>query len=350
MAIVGAQCPSEFDCPKNAPWCYLIYPTSNDGWKYKDPHGVTYDASNNVYESPNCYEFIAVDEKEGTRSCIDAQQECEQLGGNITVINSIDECEQLTNNVLHILSIREDNTSSVHVKNLPNDISMGCTTIMIEDGYTINAINIINSDNTTTNTIVCESTGKLPNLTTTKPEMKAGPNLWIVAVIASSVVVTIATILLSLVLMRRRQRRKLGHDKVGYKEYVAEGVSEYAVVQYHKTTTDEVVYQDITEYLYHNTAAGKVVYDDSAVDVAYQNSDVDKSKRTGKRKGITHVTVGGQPSAPFNSQPLSQNDLDRHQKVTSSPDCVDIFYENSIRAPGSQEFQFNEDYSEIDAK
>ncbi|XP_033104889.1 uncharacterized protein LOC117107347 [Anneissia japonica] len=154
---------------------------------------------------------------------------------------------------------------------------------------------------------------------------------------------------------------ELVHQNLGeYQDYVAEDVHDYAthnsVVQNQKTTADEVVYQDVkdySEYLYHNTAAVEVVYHDAVVKqlyhdtgvkVAYHNSDVDRSKRTGNRKGIAHAIVGGQTSPT-----LSHKDTDRHQKVTSSPDCV----ENSVRDSESRgrgkgsEFHFSDDYSEI---
>ncbi|XP_033120819.1 uncharacterized protein LOC117119953 [Anneissia japonica] len=184
----------------------------------------------------------------------------------------------------------------------------------------------------------------------TLSEMKAVPNLWIVAAIASSVVVTIAIILLSYLLIRRKQRRtKPGYekpvDKVVYQDYVAEDVHEYAihnaVVKNQKTTADEVVYQDVkgnNEYLYHNTAV-EVVYHDTAVEVVYQNSAVDRGKRTGNRKGISHAMVGGQTSPSCSSKSFSHKDSGRFQKV---------FIGSEESGKGSV-VQFSEDYSEIDA-
>ncbi|XP_033121062.1 uncharacterized protein LOC117120148 isoform X4 [Anneissia japonica] len=103
IAVVGAQCPSGFAC--SGPSCILIYPTSN-GWKYRNTNGdIRIAALGNVSTSPNCYKFIRVNRK--GQSCVDAQRECEQAGGNITEINSIDEYERLTKNVLNIISVLE---------------------------------------------------------------------------------------------------------------------------------------------------------------------------------------------------------------------------------------------------
>ncbi|XP_033117531.1 uncharacterized protein LOC117117359 [Anneissia japonica] len=318
IAIVGAQRSSEFDCPEFAPWCYMIYPTNNDGWKYKDPRGVIYDGNEYVYESPNCYKFLRVYEDECVSSCANAQLLCEEEGGNITVIDSIDEYEQLTYNVLHALSVGQKSTFSVHVQNpLLNNISMGCATIMIGDGYTSNTINIY-SDNTTTgivNSIVCESMGKwlveesdvitrifpAPTtikftnpLTETKSEMKEGANLWIVGVITSSVVVTIAIILLSLLLIRRRQRRTTSGNgkpvaKVYYHQYVAKDVHDasHKIVGLNRNTTaNDVTFENHESAVgveYHDTAVPHI-YHDIGGEGVYQNSDVGRSKRTGNQK------------------------------------------------------------------
>ncbi|XP_033117537.1 uncharacterized protein LOC117117365 isoform X2 [Anneissia japonica] len=238
MAIVEAQCPSEFACTEFAPWCYLIYPT-NDGWKYKDPHEVNYDASKDVYELANCYKFIRVNEQKGLGSCINVQQKCEKLGGNITVINSIDEYNQLTNNVLHLLSAWQDNDSTfnVHVQNITlNNIRMGCATIFIEDGILINGKKIVNRDNTTTgtvDTIVCESTdmrpvpatkvmpksstkSTTPVYQTTHPlknkqsQIDAGLNLLMIAIISSIVVIAILIIITFLFILRRKKKKQPG--------------------------------------------------------------------------------------------------------------------------------------------
>ncbi|XP_033121061.1 uncharacterized protein LOC117120148 isoform X3 [Anneissia japonica] len=158
IAVVGAQCPSGFAC--SGPSCILIYPTSN-GWKYRNTNGdIRIAALGNVSTSPNCYKFIRVNRK--GQSCVDAQRECEQAGGNITEINSIDEYERLTKNVLNIISVLEVSTFSVHVINLPLDhIRIGCATITVQDGYFFNNLNIKNTHCTTThmvNTIFCEHT------------------------------------------------------------------------------------------------------------------------------------------------------------------------------------------------
>ncbi|XP_033103589.1 uncharacterized protein LOC117106325 [Anneissia japonica] len=341
-------------------------------------------SENNVYPSPNCYKFIRVNRN--WRSCIDAQRECEKVGGNITVINSVSEYQQLTSNVLYILSVFGDSTFNVHVQNLPQ--GTGCATITVQDELILsNSVTITNTDCTTTcmvDTIVCESTGVHTGIcpvqgatkampTSTQPVhgytsigflhsskgtlsgMKVGPNLLIVAVVASSAVVTIAMILLSFLQIRRRQRTtKPGNDKPvdkgEYQDYVAEDVHDYAthnsVVQNQKTTADEVVYQDVkdySEYLYHNTAAVEVVYHDTVVKQLYHDTGV---KVAYHNSGIAHAIVGGQTSPT-----LSHKDTDRHQKVTSSPDCV----ENSVRDSESRgrgkgsEFHFSDDYNEINA-
>ncbi|XP_033104878.1 uncharacterized protein LOC117107335 [Anneissia japonica] len=361
--------------------CYLIYPTRG-GWKYKDTNGNINNAGDNVYTSPNCYKYIRVNKND--RSCIDAQRECEQLGGNIAEINSIDEYEQLTESVLHILRPGQDSIFSVHIQNPSfNIISKGCATIIVKDGNLfINEVSITNTKCATTrmvDTFVCESTdvhtGICPKLQPTTPvhqtshiwsrpvtqffvtdktisgytptefthssketlsEMKVGPSLRIVAVVMSSVVVTIAMILLSFFFIRRRQRtKKPGNgkavDKVEYQDYVAEGTHEYAthnaVVQHQKTTADKVVYQDVEDNNAYDDTAVEMVYHDTAVEVLYQNSDVDRSKRTGNRKGFAHVIVGRQNSPLFSSIRA---------------------LESREREKGS-EFQFSEDYSEIDA-
>ncbi|XP_033104866.1 uncharacterized protein LOC117107328 [Anneissia japonica] len=204
-------------------------------------------------------------------------------------------------------------------------------------------------------TIVCESTGRhtgicaeqattkiVPTATQSKEtvsEMNAGPNLSIVAsAITSSVVATIAMILLSYLLIRRRQRRtKPGNDKpvskVAYQDYVTEGTHEYAtynaVVQNQKTTADEVVYQ--------------------------KSINVDKSKGTGNQKGIANAMVRGQTLNHAVPKLFSHINAGRSQKVNSSLDYVDIPYKNTIRVPAIRgrvkqiEFQFSGDYSEIDA-
>ncbi|XP_033120818.1 uncharacterized protein LOC117119950 [Anneissia japonica] len=266
MAI-GAQCPSWFKC-SGTQSCYLIYPTDN-GWKYQDPDERIRNAENDVYASPNCYKFIrkTIDRS----SCFDAQRECEQVGGNITVINSTDEYEQLTNNVLHVLKNRDDSTFNIHVQNLPrDDIRMGCATIEIHDGpgiinnvYTTNTdcdetcmVDTIVCESTDFNTEICpiqvtevaqtttvqqtmsvfttvsksfvteETTEKYTSMVFMHPskgnqsEIETGPGVPIVAIIMSIVVITIAIILLVLLFMRRSQKRKRSRNSLGPNQHL----------------------------------------------------------------------------------------------------------------------------------
>ncbi|XP_071953846.1 uncharacterized protein [Antedon mediterranea] len=160
------SCPDGFECSgKN---CYLIYPV-NGRWKYKKPNGETRDANDGpAYNNPNCYKFIRVSKK---RSCIDAQQECERFGGNITLINSVEEYDQLTDSVLDVLSVGSGSKFNVHVESeltLKKRLKKGCAIIDVYDGilnsHDVNSENMDCSTTNLINTIICESTDIHPGL------------------------------------------------------------------------------------------------------------------------------------------------------------------------------------------
>ncbi|XP_033117511.1 uncharacterized protein LOC117117346 [Anneissia japonica] len=245
-----------FNC--SGPSCYLIYP-DGDGWKYQDPGKEVHVAESDVYESPNCYKFIKKDMDRS--SCINAQRECELTGGGIAVINSTKEYNQLVKNVIHILSFWADSTFSVHIQNLPRDssssISNMCAAIEIKNRV-VNRWEIKSTDCSTihlVDTVVCESaefnteicpipvttevmqttkvqqtrsmwptvnrsfvtkkaTEKYTSIVFIHPSkgnqsvIETGPNLSMVAIITSIVVITIAIILLVCLFFRRTQKKR----------------------------------------------------------------------------------------------------------------------------------------------
>ncbi|XP_071952627.1 uncharacterized protein [Antedon mediterranea] len=157
LIITGAECPPGFGCVGSD--CYLIYPEDGD-WKYQDPEEDTHDADENAYSNSSCYTFIRTTQRE--ESCVDTKDECEQIGGNLTVINSEDEYKHLVNNVLHILTFGSKSTFNVYVEVSPkNNVDVGCAKIVVDDGIlNWNDIYIENKECFTeenVDTIVCES-------------------------------------------------------------------------------------------------------------------------------------------------------------------------------------------------
>ncbi|XP_071952975.1 uncharacterized protein [Antedon mediterranea] len=130
---------------------------------YKEPGGRERNGDMDVYDNPNCYMFIRSTNR--NESCIDTQHECEQVGGNITVINSKDEYDQLTDNVLRILKrLRHPSTSIFNVyadKEYPEkNLYAGCANVVVENRMGVqNDIYIRNKGCFTEeiNTMVCES-------------------------------------------------------------------------------------------------------------------------------------------------------------------------------------------------
>ncbi|XP_071953138.1 uncharacterized protein [Antedon mediterranea] len=119
-----------------------------------------------VYNESNCYKFIKVSNQQ--RSCIDAQRECEMIGGNITVMNSVEEYDQLTDSVLYVLRVLSRSKFNVHVESeLPQkNLNKGCVIIDVYDGtfYPNYSENINCSATDEINTIVCESTDSTPEI------------------------------------------------------------------------------------------------------------------------------------------------------------------------------------------
>ncbi|XP_071949736.1 uncharacterized protein [Antedon mediterranea] len=153
----------------------MIYP-ENGKWRYRSPRGSIYDAEESVtYQNPNCYAFMEMDKKE--RYCNDTKQECEHIGGNVTVINSIDEYKQFRDNMLHVLSIWEESTALVYIQlNLAQGINAGWAIIYAYDGMSSNVVEVENIGCLSArmvNTIICESIGQTQvptvNYTTLQP-------------------------------------------------------------------------------------------------------------------------------------------------------------------------------------
>ncbi|XP_071952426.1 uncharacterized protein [Antedon mediterranea] len=245
MTEAAPSCPNGFDC-SGVENCYLIYP-ENGEWKYQDPEGETHDTGAKVSLLNHCYKFITV--STNRKSCIDAQRECEVIGGNITVVNSKAEYDQLTNNVEHVLSVGTKSKFNAHHDNGLRQKK--CILINVANGYIWNNAkkeNIDCSHAVEINTIICESTDASPDIcpvpsqsTTLVPELtktslvtstsadyaisstnnispphaseqhKSSANL--VAAICVPLVVIILIVLIAFFLIRRKRKKRQMVDR-----------------------------------------------------------------------------------------------------------------------------------------